>query len=256
MEDIAPELLEKLQRRFEEKISVNPKIRALFRRIQSGSATYVDAEDYAYLVGEALSQTFGELLSTSVLPDGRMYYNIADRVLRPLLLEDHALVSDAAILVQKALNEKAKIGIKPQTAAVSEDRINGIVNKVSDAERFDDVAWVLNEPVINFSMNVVDEILKANVNAHGRAGLHPKIIRKSEWRCCEWCSMLAGEYDYPDVPDDIYRRHERCRCSVMYDPADGKRKLQNVHSKKWTTQAEYDKLESRKKVGMSSFVSG
>lgn len=27
---------------------------------------------------------------------------------------------------------------------------------------------------------------------------------------------------YPDVPPDVYRRHERCRCTVLYDPADGK----------------------------------
>ena len=232
MEDIAPELLEQLRKRFAEKISINPKIRALYKQIQSGNATYVDAENYAYLVGEALSQTFGEILSSSVLPDGRMYYNIADRVIRPLLLEDHSLISDAAALVQKALNEKARIGIKPQTVAANEDRINGIIDKISNAEQFDDVAWVLDEPVKNFSMNVVDETLKANVNLHGQAGLSPKIIRKSEWRCCGWCSRLAGEYDYPDVPDDIYRRHERCRCVVDYDPGDGRR--QNVHSKRWT----------------------
>ena len=232
MEDIAPELLELMRKRFSEKISVNPKIRALYKRIQEGSATYADAEEYAYLIGQALSQTFAENLSSAVLPDGRMYYNIADRVLRPLLEEDHTLVSDAAALVQTALNQKANIGIKAQTVAVNTDRINGIINQVSNAEVFDDVAWVLDEPVKNFSMNVVDETLRANVEFQGKAGLRPKIIRKAERKCCEWCSRLAGEYDYPDVPDDIYRRHELCRCTVDYDPGSGKR--QNVWTKSWT----------------------
>lgn len=255
MEDIAPALLELLQKRFSEKISIDPKARALYKRIREGSATYVDAEEYAYLIGQALSQTFGENLSSAVLPDGRMYFNIADRVLRPLLEEDHRIVSDAAAMVQTTLNEKAGIGIKAQTVAVNTDRIDGIVDRISNAEVFDDAAWVLDEPVKNFSVNVVDETLRSNVNFQGRAGLRPKIIRKSERKCCDWCAQLAGEYDYPDVPDDVYRRHERCRCTVEFDPADGKRKRQNVHTKKWTDAAAYDKLEERKNVGIHSLIS-
>lgn len=231
MEDIAPELLEQLRTRFSEKISINPKIRALYKRIQSGDANYADAEEYAYLVGEALSQTFRELLSSDVLPDGRMYYNIADRVIRPLLEEDHSLIADAARTVQTALNEKAGIGIKAQSVAVNTDRTDGIINKISSAENFNDIAWILDEPVKNFSMNVVDEILRANVDFQGRAGLRPRIIRKAERKCCEWCSQLAGEYDYP-VDREVYRRHERCRCTVEYDPGSGKR--QNVWTKAWT----------------------
>lgn len=230
MEDIAPELLEQLRTRFSEKISVNPKIRALYKRIQSGDANYADAEEYAYLVGEALSQTFRELLSSDVLPDGRMYYNIADRVIRPLLEEDHSLIADAARTVQTALNEKAGIGIKAQSVVVNTDRIDGIINKISSAENFNDIAWILDEPVKNFSMNVVDEILRANVDFQGCAGLRPRIIRKAERKCCEWCSQLAGEYDYP-VDREVYRRHERCRCTVEYDPGSGKR--QNAHTKQW-----------------------
>lgn len=250
MEDVAPQLLEQLQSRFNEKILLSPKIRAVEKIIRTGKATYVDAEDYAYLIGEALSQTFGELLSADVLPDGRMYYNIADRVLRPLLEDDHKIVSNAAVIAQESLNKKAGIGIKAQTVGVDEDRIYGIVNKVAEADNFDNIAWVLNEPVKNFSMNVVDEILRANVNFQGRAGMRPMIIRKSERKCCEWCSQLAGEYEYPNVPDDIYRRHERCRCTVEYDPRKGRR--QNVHTKRWTEPGEYDIIEERKRFGLEN----
>lgn len=250
MEDIAPELLEQLRTRFSEKISVNPKIRALYKRIQSGDANYADAEEYAYLVGEALSKTFRELLSSAVLPDGRMYYNIADRVIWPLLEEDHSLIADAARTVQTALNEKAGIGIKAQSVAVNTDRIDGIINKISGAENFDDIAWILDEPVKNFSMNVVDEILRANVDFQGRAGLRPRIIRKAERKCCEWCSQLAGEYDYP-VDREVYRRHERCRCTVEYDPGTGKR--QNVYTKKWTEPEKSAKIKARKSAGLLSY---
>lgn len=249
MEDIAPQLLETLRARFSEKIAVNPKIRAFAKKIKAGDATYVDAEDYAYLIGNALSEVFMDNLSSAVLPDGRMYYNIAQRVLQPLLEEDHAIVSDAAAMVQTFLNQKANIGIKAQTVPVDEDRIYGIVNKVADAESFDDVKWVLDAPVVNFSMNVVDETLRANVDFQGRSGLTPKVIRKSERKCCKWCSDLVGVYDYP-VDREVYQRHERCRCTVEYDPGDGRR--QNVYTKRWTDAADSDTLEMRRSVGLNS----
>lgn len=249
MEDIAPQLLETLRTRFSEKIAVNPKIRALAKKIKAGDATYVDAEDYAYLIGNALSEVFMDNLSSAVLPDGRMYFNIAQRVLQPLLEEDHAIVSEAAAMVQTFLNQKANIGIKAQTVPVDEDRVYGIVNKVAEAESFDDVKWVLDAPVVNFSMNVVDETLRANVDFQGRSGLTPKVIRKSERKCCKWCSDLVGVYDYP-VDREVYRRHERCRCTVDYDPGDGRR--QNVHTKRWTAPGESDMIEERKRYALSN----
>ena len=254
MEDIAPQLLETLRTRFSEKIAVNPKIRALAKKIKAGDATYVDAEDYAYLIGNALSEVFMDNLSSAVLPDGRMYYNIAQRVLQPLLEEDHAIVSDAAAMVQTFLNQKANIGIKAQTVPVDEDRIYGIVNKVAEAESFDDVKWVLDAPVVNFSMNVVDEVLRANVDFQGKSYLTPKVIRRSERKCCKWCSDLDGVYDYPFIPEDVYRRHERCRCTVEYDPADGKRRRQNVHTKEWTDESGRVILEARKSIGIPSLI--
>lgn len=251
MEDIAPQLLETLRTRFSEKIAVNPKIRALAKKIEAGDATYVDAENYAYLIGNALSEVFMDSLASAVLPDGRMYYNIAQRVLQPLLEEDHAIVSEAAAMVQTFLNQKANIGIKAQTVPVDEDRIYGIVNKVADAESFDTVKWVLDAPVVNFSMNVVDETLRANVDFQGRSGLTPKVIRKSERKCCKWCSDLVGVYDYP-VDREVYQRHERCRCTVEYDPADGKRRRQNVYTKQWTDESGNAIIEARKKIGIQN----
>lgn len=248
MEDIAPGLLLRIRSDFQKRMEESKEIQVLYQKIQSGSATYADASDYAYQIGQALSQAFGENLGSAVLPDGRMYYNIADRILRPLLEEDYSIVAKAAQMVQQALNQQAGIGITAQTAAVNLDRIQGIVDKVSNAEVFDDVAWVLDEPVKNFSMNVVDETIRQNVNFQGRSGLHPKVIRKAERKCCSWCSNLAGEYEYPDVPEDVYRRHENCRCTVEYDPGSGRR--QNIYTKKWTTTTEAAKIEARKVLGL------
>lgn len=47
--------------------------------------------------------------------------------------------------------------------------------------------------------------------------------------CCEWCSKVAGRYAYGEEPDDIYRRHDNCGCSVTYENG---RKRQDVWSKR------------------------
>ena len=92
-QDIAPALLGRIRADF----------LRLLRNAAPSAATYPAALDYADLVGGALAEAFRLHLSADTLPDGRMYWNIADRVLRPLLEEDHALVADAAAAVQLSL---------------------------------------------------------------------------------------------------------------------------------------------------------
>lgn len=234
MVDITPSLLELLQTRFSEKIAVNPRIRALYKKIEDGKATYADAEDYAYLIGEALAQVFRDNLSSAVLPDGRMYYNIAERILGTMLGENHRIVSEATEIVQNVLNKSADLGIKAQMVAVNQDRIKGLVDKISASEVFDDVAWALNEPVKNFSVSIVDDMLRENVEFQGKAGLSPVVVRRATWKCCDWCAKLEGTYTYPVINKDVYRRHERCRCTVEFDPKDGRKSKQNVHTREWT----------------------
>ena len=41
-----------------------------------------------------------------------MYYNIADRIIRERLEHNYDITAEAAVEVQKILNEKAGIGIK------------------------------------------------------------------------------------------------------------------------------------------------
>jgi hypothetical protein len=61
--------------------------------------------------------------------------------------------------------------------------------------------------------------------------MRPRIIRASVGGCCKWCNDVAGVYEYPNVPKDVFRRHRYCRCIVEYDPGDGS-KRKNVHTKR------------------------
>ena len=161
--------------------------------------------------------------------------------------------TDVTEQVQVALNKRAGIGIKAQVPAINKDRIRGIVDKVSGSDSFADVEWMLKEPIINFSQSIVDDFIRTNAEFQSKLGMRPVITRKVAGNCCDWCKALSGTYAYPEnVPDDLYRRHRYCRCTVIYDPKDGKRKVQDSHTKKWHSDSESAILEARKSVGLKA----
>ncbi len=183
-----------------------------------------------------------------------MYWNIADRVLRPLLESYYALAAEAARMVQDKLNRRAGLGLKAVAAEMPQGRVDGILNVVTSGD-YEDTSWILGEPLETFCRAAVDDTLKANLEFQSKAGLAARIIRKTTGRkCCEVCSRLAGTYKYPedtwDVEPSVFWRHNSCRCVVEYDPGDGKGMRQNVHTKKWTSPEERAILEKRKTFGL------
>lgn len=247
MKDITPDLLERIKKDFERQISSNSKISDLIGKLDKGTATYLDANEYSIEIGRTLANVLGKNISSDVLPNGKMYYNIANRIINDTLSRNHDIIADYAAKTQKALNTKAKIGLKVVKPVLNQDRIDGIVNRASSEDRFDNVKWILDEPIVNFSQSIVDDSIRENADIHYQKGLNPKIIRKESGNCCKWCRSIAGVYAYPNVPKDVYRRHQNCRCTVDYYPGDGK--VQNVHTKRITKipTSKFEELKRREK---------
>ena len=265
MLDIAPNLLEKVENAFTTNLG-RKRIKDLEKKIEKGTATYKDANRYAEEVGKALADAFTEI---DDLPDGKMYYNIAEKVVKPQLEIEHEIVANYAEATQVMLNEGAGLGLKAVRPDIDSNRVQGILDKVSAADVYDTVRWVLNEPVINFAQNVVDTSVRENARFQASAGLRPKIIRTAEAPGqrtvtrgkkkyiyivpCKWCNNLVGVYDYFEVSNtgnDVFRRHENCRCTVEYDPGDGRR--QNVHSKEW---ANPNSQERQQRIDLAQEIS-
>nr|DAS43734.1 MAG TPA: hypothetical protein [Caudoviricetes sp.] len=253
VEDIVPSLLKKIKSEFEGARLDSEVLKDLLSKLHHSKASYLDANQYAIEIGEILSKALGSSLTNETLPDGKMYYNIAQRVLTDVLGRNYELVSDYAEQVQKNLNSEAKIGLAAQVPELNQDRIDGLVNRLASEESFDDVRWLLEEPVVNFTQSIIDDSIQKNAEFHHKSGLQPEIVRKSAYHCCEWCQEVQGTYKYPRVPKDIYRRHQRCKCTVDYDPKSGK--VQNVWSKAWSKSDKSDKIETRKSIGIQSEIS-
>ena len=233
MEDIVPGLLDEIKKDFNKAYKNNHKIKKLLEKLETNSLTYDDAYDYADEVGEILVRAFRKHITPGAMPDKKMYYNIAKRLLEGTLADNHELVADYSQIVQTVINKNAGYNINALKAKLNPDRIDGFVQRLASEETFEDVDWMLDEPVRTFTRATVDETAKTNSEFNYNLGIEAVIERTERYDACSWCRALEGTYKYPDeVPHEVYMRHDNCRGRIIYKPVD-KRKVQNVHTKKW-----------------------
>lgn len=245
-EDITPALIKSVNKAFEENYNSSPIINKLLQKGEN--ITYKDAYRYAEQVGTARAMAFTEQISSDVLPDGRMYYNIASRLMEDTLTSDQQMIAEYAATAQKNVNKKSNLNIKAQQADLDQDKIEGFVNRLSTEEDFDSVSWILQEPVKTFARSVVDDTVKKNAEFQSKAGVTAVVVRVAAFNCCPWCLDLAGEYTYPKVSGEVFQRHDNCRCSLDYE---GKRLSAYESGGKSHTFRDLDKIEERKMLSQT-----
>ena len=233
-EDIVPGLLEKVQSDYRELRENDEELARISERTAAGSADGKDLDAYAVREGELLAEALRRNVSGDILPNGKMYFNIANRVLPPVIKENYGNVADMSQRIITGMNERAGIHIKAQRPELNEDRVKGLVNLAAAADQYEDRRKELEGDVVNFSQSVGTDTVRKNADFQYQAGLSPKIHRTAEGGCCKWCSGLSGTYDYGSVKgtgNEVWQRHRDCRCVVEFDPGNGRR--QNAHSKAW-----------------------
>lgn len=250
--DVVPVLNEKIQTSFQSNMMKDRRIAQISKRIRDGTATFVDGHDYAERLGESLSKALISNLNEENLPDGQLYYNIAKRTVTPALRNNYELTNEAAEQIQSIIDSGLGIGLKSVKAEFPESRIKGLIDKMTtEGISLEDALIWLGEPIINNSEAFFDDFIDSNAKFRTEAGLKATITRIAEANCCPWCDSLAGTYEYGSAPDDIYRRHQYCRCTVTYQTG---KKSQNVWSKsQWESSPE--EIDRRKTIGQKSTIS-
>ena len=133
-------------------------------------------------------------------------------------------------------------------------RLTGIIHGISTAQTYKHYEEGFLDQVENFGEGVVDDFVRENADFQYHAGHSPTIERKAMSKCCTGCDHLVGTYAYEDVSDrrnDVFRRHKNCHCQIFFNPGDGSKRRQNVHSRAWTSE-----MATERKQSMLPYPSG
>lgn len=213
--DVSPSILEAVAKDFKKKYSSSKEINRLLVKIEKGTATHTDSYQFTQKVSDFLNYAIKKNMTGSTLPNGKLYYHIAEDVLTPLLKNNHALVTNYAKDVQTILNVKDDIPFKGVTAKVNTDRIEGICSEFSRADMFEETQQELADTIENYSLSSVDDTIKENARFLNNLGYHEVVERRAESGACKWCRSLDGTYDYsPNMDNTVFKRHKRCKCTI------------------------------------------
>lgn len=241
MVDIVPELLDKIKSDFDDVLANDRQIERFLDKVAIGKADLTDVHGYSVRLGENLSDVLMQNLTPEQLPDKTLYFNIADRTVRPMMEQNHKLINQIAVEVQKVIDQADGIGLKALEGDEPAKRIKGLIDKLVESEYF--TRW-LGEPVVNTTESFFDDFIRKNADFRSKAGMLTYIERMAApdgvksrklgkgkyFIPCDWCQGLEGKYIYPDqVSDEVFQRHEFCRCVVTYK---SEKMRQDVWSKK------------------------
>lgn len=232
MADLGKDLYDQIRKVFEAKYkkatAFGQPLDELRKKIDAGEALIIDADLYAMQVGGLISESLQEVLVADVLPDRRLYYELAEQTLGQTLKDTHYMISNVAAEIEEEMNQAIGVGLKPVKVKPDTHRINGLLKIADEAEDFDTVKHILVEPVVNFAQNVVDTSVKENAKFQEDAGLKVMVLREydgvgiHDGERCEWCWERQGKYTYENaLAAGVFQRHPGCNCLITYTSKKG-----------------------------------
>jgi len=217
---------EQLRAALDKKLAADPSLRAVIKRIKNGTATLTDSAEYA----RVLSHILGREVSANIV-------DLDDRegIVTQLLRDCYGDVNSIYAKTQTLLDEQAGIHIRPQQPDFPAERVDQFTHSLIDP--------TVAESVIKrraragcetITKSFHDDCIKKNAQFRHDAGLKCYIVRIGT-KCCEWCSDVAGKYEFGDQPDGIFRRHDNCDCTIIYDGQvlRGRQNADGSRSKTW-----------------------
>lgn len=229
-----------VEKRFEEKLKNDSKIKMILAKIDEGKADMNDMSEYSRRLGHLARQSIYGVYKEEL--NDRPKWSDVQYIVENILRQNYDNINELEARVQKSLDSKAGIGLKPLQDDFPAERVSTVIGAASNAENTEQAIRRMCSPTENITASFHADYIKKNAELRSKAGLNCYIERTTDGKCCDWCSKLAGRYRYPDeVPKDVYRRHDNCTCDVSYVSEKGR---QNVHTKQWlNSQAKAQRIE-------------
>ena len=219
----------RMRAELDRRLSLDPELRQLSKKIQNGSADFQDTFRYSEIVSNHIGRIMQENVGTITNPLGKQY------VCESLLKDHYKAINDVLGEVQVQIDEKLDIHLNPVKPPCPIERIVQVAHALEDPTVKPEVIQRrAKAPVVNVSMSFHDDYIKENAKIRAKLGLKPTITRYGSG-CCKWCAEVAGRYRFGDQPKDVFRRHDNCNCTIIYDTQvlRGHQNEDGGRSKKW-----------------------
>lgn len=133
MNDIGLELQKSIETAFNERLAIDVVIKAIKLKVENGKATQRDVTMLCKRLGEISSKVLIENIKPEMMPNDKMYWNIAEKAIKPLMIQIHGIVNKVAAEVVEAERNANGIHIKPIEPVFPEERIESLINNFVNA---------------------------------------------------------------------------------------------------------------------------
>ncbi|MBP0975440.1 MAG: hypothetical protein J6P20_05190 [Oscillospiraceae bacterium] len=206
-----------------ERIERDALLAKLRKKIESGKGTYADTAAYSVRAGKLLGEIFSRRLPEIPLEE-------REPLCVDLLHDQYIDINVAVDTVQRFRDEAQGFHLAPQHAPFDSKRGHQIGSSLRDLSKPVEVLQRRAKAAPETAVKAMhDDRMKSEAKFRHKAGLDCRITRVAVNGCCPWCTDVAGRYRYGEEPDDIYRRHDNCDCTVTFENG---RKRQDVWSKR------------------------
>lgn len=201
----------RMRAELDRRLSLDPELRKLSKKIRNGKANFNDTFRYSEIVSKYLGEIMQENIGTITNPLGKEY------VCKELLRDHYEAINDVLGEVQVALDEELGIHLNPVKAPRNDERIAQVAHALEDPTvKLETIRRRAKAPVVNTAMSMHDNYIRVNAKLRNDLGLKP-IIQRFGTGCCSWCSAVAGKWRFGEQPEDVFRRHDNCDCVIIYD---------------------------------------
>lgn len=133
MNDIGLELQKNIETAFNERLAIDVVIKAIKLKVETGRATQRDVTMLCKRLGEIASRVLIENIKPEMMPNDKMYWNIAEKAIKPLMMKIHGIVNKVAAEVVMAEHKANGIHIKPIEPVFPKERIESLINNFVNA---------------------------------------------------------------------------------------------------------------------------
>lgn len=133
MNDIGLELQKRIETAFNERLAIDVVIKAIRLKVENSKATQRDITILCKRLGEIASRVLIDNIKPEMMPNDKMYWNIAEKAIKPLMVNIHGIVNKVAAEVVMTERKANGIHIKPIEPVFPEERIESLINNFVNA---------------------------------------------------------------------------------------------------------------------------